>query len=422
MSPWLSIVVPVHNVAGYLPACIDSILERDRDGIELVLVDDCSTDESGAICDRYSGSSPDVRVIHLSTNQGVAQARNHGLAAARGDYVLFVDGDDYLVSGWLARLKQEMDRLGPIDLVICRYGSESKVLSNAAMFPCEAAGRKLDAAVVLQHLTAIDFYLDHCWPYLISRALIERHGVRFKRFMVAEDAEFIVRILTLASSAAYSDDELYCYRERDGSLKNHKGAAPTASFLLAADAMRQTMENVAATRVQREFAASQIRHSLGVFAARLCLLDDAEAASISTMVGPEQLPPDMRRSCSRGVAETLIAYRDSVDAATLTLASPAKRKPVFIYCAGPSAEAVIRVLCGAQYDVRAVIDDNAAFNGRTLRDVPIADASYLQTLSASERAQAFIVVCTQKLTASRRIIASLEARGFAPAQIAHRRF
>lgn len=422
MLPTLSIVVPVHNVARYLPSTLDSILGQRCAGIEVVLVDDRSTDESGAICDRYAEQHPGVRVLHLPENQGVAQARNQGLAAATGDYVLFVDGDDCLLPGSLERVRGEIGGLGDIDVVICRYHSESKVLSNAAMFPQGAAGRKLEAEVVLRHLTGTGFYLDHCWPYVINRALIERHKVRFIRSMIAEDAEYIVRILTLASSAAYHDGEFYLYRERDGSLKNSKGVAPTVSFLIVAKAMRQVLERDARTVAQREFVESQIRHTLGVFSARLSLLEDAELEAMSAGLGRQDLPVEIAGASPGSVADALMAYRDSTDAATLALVSAAQNRPVFIYCAGPTAQSVIRALRRACYDVRAIIDDNTAFKGRAMLDVPIVGGEHLEALSASERAAAFIVICIQKWAAYEKIAASLKQRGFQPDQIVHRIF
>jgi glycosyltransferase involved in cell wall biosynthesis len=422
MLPTLSIIVPVHNVARYLPACIDSILEQECEGIEVVLVNDCSTDDSAAICDRYAAQSASVRVIHSRENQGVAAARNHGLAAATGDYVMFVDGDDCLVPGSLARVRREIDRLGPIDIVICRYNSESKVLSNAAMFVDGLAGRKLEADGVLTHLTGIDFYLDHCWPYVISHALIDRHKVRFINSMIAEDAEYIVRTLVLASTIAYCEGDFYLYRERDGSLKNSKGAAPTVSFLHVAHAMRQVMEEVGRSHTEKAFVASQIRHTLGVFSARLSLLDNAELGAVSSMVQPEHLAAVVPRVCSQTIADALIAYRNATDAATLALVPAANGQPVFIYCAGPSAAAVIRALQGAKHDVRAIIDDNAALRGRALLDVPVVAGDHLETLSASDRAAALIVICIQKRAACEKITAALKQRGFAANQIVHRMF
>ena len=91
----VSIVVPVYNAGRYLPRCLDSIAAQTYGDIEVILVDDGSTDSSGSICDRYCTRDGRFRVIHQE-NKWLAEARNAGLSAARGDYVYFVDSDDWI--------------------------------------------------------------------------------------------------------------------------------------------------------------------------------------------------------------------------------------------------------------------------------------------------------------------------------------
>ena len=104
----ISIVVPVYNVKDYLPKCIDSILVQDCSDCEIILVDDGSTDgESGAICDRYAQAHPDlIRAIH-KPNGGLGDARNVGQAHATGEYILFLDSDDYIAEDTLEKLKEQ---------------------------------------------------------------------------------------------------------------------------------------------------------------------------------------------------------------------------------------------------------------------------------------------------------------------------
>ena len=95
MSAIISIIVPIYNVDNYLEKCIDSILNQALEEFELVLVNDGSTDNSGAICDKYSNKDERVKVIHKK-NGGVSSARNVGIKNANGDYIGFVDPDDYV--------------------------------------------------------------------------------------------------------------------------------------------------------------------------------------------------------------------------------------------------------------------------------------------------------------------------------------
>lgn len=421
MKAIFSIIVPVHNVAQYLCACIDSIVAQRFRGVEVILIDDHSSDGSAAICDRYARNNDFVRVIHLDNNQGVAAARNHGLAAAIGEYVIFVDGDDYLVDGSLERVGRLIERIGRTDIVICRFHSESKVLSNDAMFLPDATGR-LDADIVLKHLTRIDYYLDHCWPYVISRDLIVGNDVHFINSTIAEDAEYIVRLFALASTAAYDAGDFYVYRERDGSLKNSKGVAPTASFLKVAHAMRQVMESAGRSEAQKAFVASQIRHALGVFSARLGLLDDVAMDEFPSVIGPEELPPSVRVASPNEIPSALLTYRRSIERATLSLISAAGTRPLYVYCTGPSSEAVVRTLLAAGHSVRNVIDDNETLSGRMVLGIPIMTGAQFLALAADEVESVFVVICIQKKAAYEKISRSLVSHGMAREHIVHRMF
>src|SRR5690625_2261032 len=95
MNPAISIIVPVHNAAPYISTCLDSILEQTFTDMEVIVVNDGSEDESSEICDNYARRDSRVKIIHRDYG-GVSAARNTGVAAARGTYIGFVDGDDYI--------------------------------------------------------------------------------------------------------------------------------------------------------------------------------------------------------------------------------------------------------------------------------------------------------------------------------------
>ena len=97
--PKISVIVPIYNVEKYLPHCVDSILEQTFFDLEVILVDDGSTDRCGAICDEYATKDNRVIVIH-EVNSGVSVARNKGIDLSRGEYISFVDGDDILATNY----------------------------------------------------------------------------------------------------------------------------------------------------------------------------------------------------------------------------------------------------------------------------------------------------------------------------------
>ena len=173
--PKYSVIVPVYKVEAVLPRCIESILNQTITDFELILVDDGSPDGSGAICDAYAERDSRIRVIHQQ-NGGVSRARNAGLDAAQGEYIVFVDSDDYVDVNYL-----EAFDLEPVDLIV----SGSRTYS--------ASGECVDISTIHEERKAIiteedrifvlkNWFALQVWAKRFNRSIIEKHQIRFDIF------------------------------------------------------------------------------------------------------------------------------------------------------------------------------------------------------------------------------------------------
>ena len=149
-----SVVIPVYNVKDYLPKCIDSVLAQDFEDYEVILIDDGSTDgESGAICDRYAAAHPErIRAIH-KPNGGVGEARNVGIEAAQGEYLIFIDSDDYIAPNMFRVLADAVARFGSD--IIGFGGACGSPADRPHLYACRHARADADHALPLEpHLAA----------------------------------------------------------------------------------------------------------------------------------------------------------------------------------------------------------------------------------------------------------------------------
>src|SRR5690242_1002514 len=119
--PRFSIIVPAYQVQSYLGACLDSVLEQSYRDFELIGVDDRSPDGSGEILDTYAAADQRVRVLHLPENVGLGRARNAGIEAATGDYLVFLDSDDTLTEGSLRAIADRLDATGEPEVLVYDY-------------------------------------------------------------------------------------------------------------------------------------------------------------------------------------------------------------------------------------------------------------------------------------------------------------
>ncbi|MEV6124485.1 CDP-glycerol glycerophosphotransferase family protein [Streptomyces sp. NPDC052077] len=211
--PKLSLVVPVYKVQGYLPECLDSVLGQDRADFEIIAVDDCSPDGSGAILDEYAARDSRIHVIHLTENVGLGRARNAGLEKATGDYVLFLDSDDTLSPGALSAISDRIDATGEPEILVFDYARtywDGRVRPNLRADLLKAQGP--DVFPLTERPQLLDL-LQIVWNKAYRRDFITRTGLTFPPGYY-EDAPWTFCSMISAERIAVLDRVCVLYRQR----------------------------------------------------------------------------------------------------------------------------------------------------------------------------------------------------------------
>lgn len=225
-GPDISVVVPVYNTAQYLPRCVESLLTGGEAALEVLLVDNGSTDGSGALCDRYAAEDPRVRALHLG-EKDVSAARNAGLSAARGEYVWFVDSDDEIPPHALDTLWRIARENRP-DLIRFGYRRVENGREVLWLLP-DAPGLYRGDALDSLRLDAISspHVLDYAAPrprsgcsMLSRREFLTQNAIRFEDEgeILNEDYLFVLQAMWASATVYVCEEPLYCYQVRGGSL------------------------------------------------------------------------------------------------------------------------------------------------------------------------------------------------------------
>lgn len=219
----LSLIVPIYNVEQYLPICINSILKQKIKDYEIILVDDGSKDNSGNICDKYANYYNNIRVIHKA-NGGLSEARNAGIKIAQGNYLLFIDADDYIGKNSLPQIVEELKKQNKtIDIM---FLEANKVFPDGKIIPlgdgylaAKINGKsKLD---VLQHLSRLNKFPGSACTKIVRREFVINNNLYFENNLLSEDIDWTIRALINANTFAYSSVDYYYYRQnREGSITN----------------------------------------------------------------------------------------------------------------------------------------------------------------------------------------------------------
>lgn len=216
----ITVIVPIYNLSELLPRCISTLLNQSG-SIEIILVDDGSTDKSPAMCDYYAATFPDkIRVIHKS-NAGLASARNTGIEAAQGEYIIFPDPDDWVEPNYISKLTELQKKYQPDLLCVGHYvdyDDHSEAANIGQLL------RKMDGIQAQKALLIPPCMSGFAWNKLYHLDIIRENGLCFLDDVgTTEDLDFAFRYLAFCKKVVFSpEDRIYHYYQRSGAT-THSG-------------------------------------------------------------------------------------------------------------------------------------------------------------------------------------------------------
>ena len=222
MTPLVSVLLPTYNTLRYLPRCMDSVLAQTYPNLEILCMDDGSTDGSGAYLDRVAETDSRVRVIHFTENQGVPSARNRAVDEARGEWLFFMDSDDWIDPDYIGALVRHALETG-LDVVSnanYRYEYDDPAKSK----PAEVKFVQPDKAAYCDPHVIQRELLPVVWLRLYRRSFLLENGVRFPLLRGGVEDNFFVSVTELLQEKGYVfHGPAYHYYQRPGSLVRTPG-------------------------------------------------------------------------------------------------------------------------------------------------------------------------------------------------------
>ena len=214
-----SVILPIYKVEKYLAECVDSILNQSFTDYEIILVDDGSPDGSGAICDDYAKKDARIKVIHKK-NGGLSDARNAGFEIALGEYVVFIDSDDYVTNNdFLKKISDKRDECGS-DIILYKYSKlydETKKM-DAPAFSLDFVNGITDSDELLYELVKKDAYYGMAWIKAFKREVAVKGNGAFEKGLLGEDMDWYFNLLLHSDRISAIDESFIAYRQREGSI------------------------------------------------------------------------------------------------------------------------------------------------------------------------------------------------------------
>lgn len=214
----VSVIIPVYNIESYVRKCLESISKQSYKNMEILIINDGSTDDTGVICDEFVKKDERFRVIHKN-NSGVSDSRNQGIKGAKGKYLVFVDGDDYVAEDYISTLVRVI-KCNTAEVGCADYYVESADI-------IEVHSDKTETVVTMNSNEAINllsyesFYQGYLWNKIFERKVIIDNDLYFEpEIKIWEDMLFCLKYFAHIESVSYIHKPIYYYVQREGSAMN----------------------------------------------------------------------------------------------------------------------------------------------------------------------------------------------------------
>lgn len=274
--PAVSVIIPVYKVEPYLHRCVDSVLAQSFTDIEIILVDDGSPDNCGAICDEYAAQDARIHVIHKE-NGGLSSARNAGIRAAQGAYLMFVDSDDWIAPDMAKDMLQAIQE-NDCDMAICQYF----IVRGDVVSRCTSGDqgvRVLSQKEAVSLLIEDKVITNHVWRRLYRKELFS--SLRFPEGKAFEDIFIMLDLMLQCRNIAYLDQAYYYY------YQNSSGIVASNTIQNVADHYEGIIHQ--RDTVQEVFPDLMARQSVCFFKIYIVLIKNLESAFPREMAQKEQL-------------------------------------------------------------------------------------------------------------------------------------
>lgn len=217
MQELISVIIPVYNVEKYLIKCFESITNQTYKNIEIIVIDDGSKDRSGMICDEYAEKDDRIKVIHKE-NEGVSTARNIGIRNASGEYITFIDSDDYVANNYIEIL-YDYCKKSDADLSVCGV---IDVKGKKIIRESKGVNKIIDGKEALKELLDEKYFSCVIWAKMYKTNIMKKYEFN-RETKIAEDLEVLYKLLpTLNKVVINTKNKLYFFRERENSAISDK--------------------------------------------------------------------------------------------------------------------------------------------------------------------------------------------------------
>ena len=428
--PLFSVIIPVYNSEKYLNKCIKSVLNQKNNKTEIILIEDCSTDNSLKVCNSFQ-HNPSVNIIRHKKNLGVSISRNDGILAAKGKYILFLDSDDWLYPRCLKNIEKLITINPKTEVIIGRYNSNGFPFNNKILFK-KRNSNTFSANKFFSYINQLNFRPMIIWHYIVKKSLINNKKLYFVDVKNGEDEEFGARLLCSMKLLSLYNKNYYWHKKRvQGSLRYSRSLKSTESYLKLLVEYYKFISKTTLSSDKQKFINECVRFAYGEFSARIILHSKTEIKKLSSILKKyiNNSKISLNKIKNKNIYlllknKNILQHKDLVEKNILNILKNIKFKfsKIYIYCAAIHGVATLNILQKNKLKVASLVDDNLDIEKQTFVNVNVITGKSFLKIEKRQRSKILILVCQQTIETFDNIARKMKLNGIKNNQIINVRY
>ena len=425
--PLFSVIIPVYNTEKYLNKCIKSVIDQKHNKTEIILIEDCSTDSSLKVCNSFK-NNPLVNIIRHKKNLGVSISRNDGILAAKGEYILFLDSDDWLYPGCLRNIEKLIIKKPKTEVIIGRFNSDGFPFNNEILFN-NINSNSLSANKFFSYINQLNFRPMIIWHYIVKKSLINNNKLYFIDVKNGEDEEYGVRLLCSMKLLSLYGKNYYWHKKRkQGSLRYSRDPKSTESYLKILVEYYKFISKTTLSSDKQKFINECIRFAYGEVSARIILHSKTEIKKLSFKLSKyiSNSKISLNKIKNKNIYlllknKNILQHKDLVAKNILNKLKNTEFKfsKIYIYCAAVHGVATLNILQKNKFKVTSLVDDNLDIEKQTFVNVDVINGKSFLKIKKRQRSKILILICQQTIETFDKIAKKLKLKGIKSNQIIH---
>ena len=401
----LSFIVPVYNPGKNLVRCIRSIQNQKLQSFEIILIEDRSTDKSLEICKRFEKKYKNIRLIKHDKRMGVSVSRNDGLQNSNGEFIIFVDSDDYLIENSLLSLKKYILKNRKNDLI---FINSYITLRGNKFFKTEYISKKK----ILKKKDILDMFLKEketpieCWKFIYKKVFLTRNEILFiKKVNLGEDQAFVSKAISKADNLPIYLNPYYCFEVGSSNLRNRSGFNPVISLLKVICGISELYNDKEKNYNIKRFLKNKIQKPLTEFKTQIIPLNNDQINNLSLYIKKNlrtfkklyYLFPNNNFFLllkKHGAEKGLKKFKNNLIIKIDSLLKNKKFNNFYIFGYNFYSLAVIHALKKKNYKVKLILDNNSRIKKKRILNLDIlTPKTFFKRLK--DRNNLLIIICNQ---------------------------